>query len=175
MNLDKYGNYSWTTIYSSPSVEALTELWEAMRTVLGVDEQLDDIFYYNVFCKDVTYANYDAWEDMIALGYDTPLILTQDCTKTKERLSYVQFLMADIMRGDVEKPDWMEYIEMHAVCNEFDSQPSTFLYIIPKDEKYQVLADKLIEFLYSPNLVITMVGCQETWQDLVKQKHFRNE
>ena len=51
----------------------------------------------------------------------------------------------------------MEFIEMDTEVNEYGFAPSTFLYIKPKDPQYEALAQRLVEFLYSPNLLITMV------------------
>ena len=62
------------------------------------------------------------------------------------------------MHNEIEKPSWMIYVEMEEVCNEYEQAPSTFLYIEVKDSKYQILADKLINFLYSPNLITTLVN-----------------
>ena len=50
----------------------------------------------------------------------------------------------------------MKWVEMNMVCDEFDQPPSTFLRIIAKEPQYEALAQRLIEFLYSPNLTITM-------------------
>ena len=36
-----------------------------------------------------------------------------------------------------KKPEWMEYIEMTESCNEFDAAPSTYLYLVPKENKYK--------------------------------------
>ena len=46
---------------------------------------------------------------------------------------------------------------MNMNCNEFEQAPSTFLQIVAKESQYEALAQRLIEFLYSPNLTITMV------------------
>lgn len=62
-----------------------------------------------------------------------------------------------IIPKEITKPEWMKYVEMNANCNEYDQAPSTFLQIIPKESQYEALAQRLIEFLYSPNLTITMV------------------
>ncbi len=75
----------------------------------------------------------------------------------EEKIDYVKKLINQIMKKEITKPEWMKYIEMNASCNEYDQAPSTFLQIIPKENQYEALAQRLIEFLYSPNLTITML------------------
>lgn len=147
-----------TYIYSSQSVEALQNLINEFRTLFNYDKipQLDDMFYYGVFCKATTYSNYKKW-DAAPLDLDIPEILTSTCSSPLERADYINSIIQDIMKGSIGKPEWMKYIEEEEVCDSFDSAPSTFLVLLPKENKYKELADKLIEFLYSPNMMISEI------------------
>ena len=59
------------------------------------------------------------------------------------------------MRGEIKKPEWMKYVEEEEICNQFEAAPSTFLNLLPKEEKYQGLANTFLYFLYSPNMMVT--------------------
>lgn len=148
----------YTVVYSQPSIEAFENLMNTIIRTFGLVPTLDEMFYYNVFCKDITYANYDWSEDESELNVmEAPDILTNGYASPIERLDYVRKLMKQITKGEVEKPTWMIHIEMNAEANEYGFQPSTFLYLIPKKEEFKELGEKIIKFLYSPNLLITMI------------------
>lgn len=146
----------YTFVYSSECVEALKKLFKEMSKVFDIEESFDNLFYYGVFCKDITYANFKYWEEA-PIDLDIPFNLTNPCSTQESRLEYVHITMDEVMRGEIEKPEWMIHVEMEDTCNEYEMSPSTFLYLTAKDEKYVNLGERLIEFLYSPNLVITMV------------------
>ena len=146
----------YTVINSQPSIEALENLMADFFGTFGLIETIDDLFYYGVFCKPQNYANYqfDFNEDY---GFDIPYILTAPCTKDKEKIDFVEKIINQILRKEIKKPEWMKWVEMNMVCDEFGQPPSTFLKIVAKKPQYEALAQRLIEFLYSPNLTITMV------------------
>ena len=146
----------YTVINSQPSIEALENLMADFFDTFGMTETIDDLFYYGVFCKPQNYANFkfDISEDY---GFDIPYNITNYQAKQEEKIDYVEKLISQIMRKEIKKPEWMKYVEMNASCNEYEQAPSTFLQIIPKESQYETLAQRLIEFLYSPNMVITMV------------------
>lgn len=147
-----------TFIYSSQSIDALQELFTELINVFGytVIPKLDDIFYYGVFCKENTYSNFKYWNEAPE-DIEIPENLTAVCSKPSERLDYVKMTINEVIRGEIDKPEWMKYVEEEETCNVYDAAPSTFLYLIPKEEKYQELANKLLGFLYSPNMMITEV------------------
>lgn len=146
-----------TFIYSSESVEALKNLFTSLRWVFGYTliPELDDMFYYGVFCKPNTYSNFDGWDKAQREGIDVPEILTAICPTPSEREDFVNRIINEVIKGEIEKPEWMKYVEEEKVCGRCDAAPSTFLTLIPKDEKYKELADRLLGFLYSPNMMIT--------------------
>ena len=150
-------NREYTFIYSSPCIEPLQELINEMLLIFNSPLRIDDIFYYGVFCKPETYANYQHWDEAPE-NLEVPFELTNTCSTSNDRTNYVNNVIKEVLRGEIDKPSWMIYVEMEEVCNEYEQAPSTFLYIEVKDETYKILAEKLINFLYSPNLIITMVN-----------------
>lgn len=145
----------YTVVNSQPSIEALEKLMSAFFATFGMVETIDDLFYYGVFCKPQNYANFE-FDIKENYGFDIPYNI-MNCQATEEKIDYVTKLINQIMRKEITKPEWMKYVEMNASCNEYNQAPSTFLQIIPKEKQYEVLTQRLIEFLYSPNLTITMV------------------
>ena len=148
-----------TYIYSSHSIDALKEMLEEFFLVFNIPYIApDDLFYYGVFCKDITYANYKYW-DKAPLSLEIPEQLTSVCQTEEERLSYVHEIIRKVIIGEIEKPEWMIYVEEEENCNEFDAAPSNYLILIPKDTKYEKLATKILDFLYSPNMVDFLCRC----------------
>ena len=146
----------YTVVNSQPSIEALEKLISDFCSTFGIVETIDDLFYYGVFCKPQNYANFK-FDITEVYDFDIPYNITNCQAKEEEKIDYVKKLINQIMRKEITKPEWMKYVEMNASCNEYNQAPSTFLQIIPKEKQYEVLAQRLIEFLYSPNLTITMV------------------
>lgn len=146
----------YTFIYSSPSIEALENLIKSFLATFNIPKTIDEMFEYGVFCKPETYANFEFWDEA-PLNLCVPDNLTSVCSKPSDRMNYVKMIIEQIIKGEIDKPEWMLYVEQTASCNKFNDAPSTFLTIIPKSDEYRDLANKLIEFLYSPNLLITMV------------------
>lgn len=145
----------YTVINSQPSIEALENLMTEFFDTFGLTDKIEDIFYYGVFLKPQNYANFE-FEDCDLCDFEVPYTLTAECTKYDEKLDYVNGIINKILKKEIKKPEWMKYIEMNMTCNAYGQAPSSFLNIIPKEEKYQKLAERLLEFLYSPNLTITM-------------------
>lgn len=142
-----------TFIYSSNSIDALKEMLQEFFIVFNIPSLTpDDLFYYGVFCKDVTYANYKYWNEA-PVTLEIPEILTSICNTEADRLNYVHGITEQIMKGEIDKPEWMLYIEMEENCNGYETAPSNYLYLIAKDDKYSKLAEKILDFLYSPNLI----------------------
>ena len=148
------------TIYSEPSLDAVKKLITTFLELCGIcDLTPDDMFYFGVFCHVTTYANFPNWEDAIAEGIEVPEILLSDCNTSQERIDYVNQIIEDVMTGKIEKPEWMKYVEENAVCDWCDQMPSTYLYIIAKEERFKELACRLLMFLYSPNGLSSIVDC----------------
>lgn len=149
----------YTVIYSENCIESCKRLIDEFILTFNVTGvHSDDLFYYGVFCKDITYANFKGWDDAPE-DLEIPEIFKNPCATHTSREEYVREVIDMILRGEIEKPQWMVYIEMETSVDEYDQAPSTFLYLMPKDEKYCNLALRLIEFLYSPNMMIRIVEC----------------
>lgn len=149
-----YNDY--TVIYSQPCIEHFEKLVSEISHTFGLVETMNDMFYYGVFCKPQNYANFyfDVSENY---GFEIPALIMSCETNESERIDYVKKIISKISHKEIKKPEWMKYIEMTVNSNEFGQSPSTFLYIEPKEEKYRKLGERLIDFLYSPNLTITML------------------
>lgn len=145
----------YTVIYSQPSIEALENLVADISGTFGLVETIDDMFYYGVFCKPQNYSNY-VFDMREEYDFEIPEIFNDECFYGESKFQYVKTIINMVLKKEIEKPEWMKYIELNMTCNEFGQPPSTFLYIIPKEPQYEALAQRLIEFLYSPNLTITM-------------------
>lgn len=146
----------YTVIYSQPCIEAFEKLIDEISHTFGLIETIDDMFYYGVFCKSQNYANFyfDIKENY---NFEIPKIISSCESNEKERIDYVKKLIGQIIRKEIKKPQWMKYVEMSVNSNEFHASPSTFLYIEAKEDKYSNLGERLTEFLYSPNLTVTML------------------
>lgn len=144
----------YTVINSQPSIEALENLITEIFWAYGLCNSAEDIFYYGVFCKPQNYINFEFDGDY---DFEVPSELTSACTTYSDKINFIQKTIKQIMRHEIEKPEWMKYVEMNMDCNEYGMPPSTFLQIEAKDPAYEKFAERLIEFLYSPNLTITMV------------------
>ena len=146
----------YTVINSQPSTEALVKLVSAFFDTFGITNTIDDLFYYGVFCKPQNYANFE-FDVKEEYDFDIPYNITNQQANEEEKIDYVKKLIKQILKKEISKPEWMKYVEMYSICNEYGQAPSTFLQIIPKQHQYEKLAQRLTEFLYSPNLTITMV------------------
>lgn len=146
----------YTLIYSQPSIEALENLFDELKHAFGLPYELSDVFDYGVFCKPETYYNFKFSVDMV-YDFDIPQILIGDCARPNEKFEFIRMIMKQVINKEITKPKWMVYVEMNDTANEYAEAPSTFLYLIAKDKIYEELGKKLIDFLYSPNLVIKYI------------------
>ena len=148
----------YTVINSQPSIEAFENLINDMIGTFGLTETIDDMFYYGVFCKVQNYANFHFNTVFGDYSFEVPFALSGPCSSENERIDYVQKIINQVLRKEIAKPEWMKFVEMNMICDEYGQPPSTFLNIIAKEPQYEALAQRLTEFLYSPNLTITMVN-----------------
>lgn len=141
-------------IYSDGCAEQLVALVDTFQIALHGENapriSLADMFYYGVFCKTGTYSTFD-WSVYSYQTFDVPDILTNGFATDDEKTEYIRQVINMVMAGKKTKPEWMQFIEENATCDDYDSAPSTFLRLLPKDEKYQDLANAILKFLYSPN------------------------
>ena len=146
-----------TTIYSQPSIEECKNLVNCFLNTFRINNvDFDEMFYYGVFCDTSTYANYD-WitvSENINGMYIPPQLLSI-YSDSDERINYVETIINQVLRGEIEKPEWMTFVEMESDYGCQKVQPSNFLRLIPKHECYIYLANALISFLYSSNRINT--------------------
>lgn len=143
-----------STIYSQPSIEEAKKLIDTFLETFGILElKADDIFYFGVFCSVNNYASYD-WYELYKIGYvefDIPLTLRSVCSPIHEKVNFVKMTINDVLKGEIKKPEWMTFIEMEIDSGFCSSQPSNFLRILPKDNRFEKLGEQMIKYLYSPN------------------------
>lgn len=153
-------NKIFSLIYSSPSIDSAKELINVFLKTFDIRHiDADDMFYYAIFNAPHIYANYDFFAESVP-EFDVPEELSSECYSNAERCSYVKDIMEQVATGQIKKPIWMMHVEAYSACDIDNSrEPSTFLYIYPKDKKYKNLGEKLISFLYSPNLISQEISC----------------
>lgn len=160
---------SSTVIFTyQDSIEDVKALVEEIIKISGRENlTADDIFYYGVFCEDDTYINIiNDWEDYFD-DFEKPndfpeltehwngnknLFRAQQQAQTK----WVTDLETSILKGEIEKPEWMVKIQEMESSQYY--QYDRLLHILPKNEEYKDLADKLINFLNSPTHEATRDG-----------------
>lgn len=140
-------------VYSSPCIYYLKELMGQLGPTFSVKDKLDDMFWYGVFCNPETYANYREYR---RCDEPVPPILMNELESVSSKMDFVKGVIERVVRGEEAKPGWMFFVEEYKAFNEFGDSPSTFLYIVPKDEKYRKFGEALTNFLYSPNLMMTL-------------------
>ena len=129
--------------YSEGSVSAVKDLVNEMLKVFGKEETFDDIFYAQSFLEeDYHYYEADNFPDGI-----------------EDKLKFLEEIKVQVLKGEIEKPDWMKSAEENEENEGYSYyQNSTNLELIPKDEKYDELANKLLKYLYSTNHEATRDG-----------------
>lgn len=135
--------------YSSGCISSFKELVQEIFDIFSYPCTTDDAFYYGVFCVNTTYAFFE-WDKFNTGTLEIPMILSADTSYLSEKINYVNNIIEQVLIGNIEKPEWMIYVEQEFSCYDCNS-PSTFLYVKEKDEKYKKLGDLLIKFLYSPS------------------------
>lgn len=142
---------SSTTIYtfSDGCIGPVKELVNEMLHVMNSTETFDDIFYAGVFFDDSgdyvdKYEDYDEEYDN-----ENNLISFPDESERNglTQYEYIDKIIDLVLQDKIPKPNWMLEAEKNA--DKYDNYTNTTLYLKPKSEIYQPLADKLIKFLYS--------------------------
>lgn len=142
-----------TYIYSSHCIPYLKELIKTLDSTFSIKDKIDDMFWYGVFCNAETYAYFKHYDECVG---DVPDLLMNRHNPPLSKLLYVKGIINKVIKGEIDKPKWMLFVEENESFNEFTDSPSTFLYLIPKDEKYTKFGEALTNFLYSPNLMMTL-------------------
>jgi len=132
--------------YSDGSLTAVEELVNEMLKVFNSDKTFNDIFYADVFLED-DY-NYYEWMDEEELEqYGLP---------TENTLDYINDIRLKVLKKEIEQPEWMKISEKR---ENYSGYPlDTVLELLPKDEKYIDLSNKLLNYLYSTSHEATRDG-----------------
>jgi len=139
---------SSTVIYTwQNSVKEAKELLQEILALEGEAKKVDDLFYLGVFLSENGgYAEYlservNEEEEEYSEGYPIDDYKKQD--------EYIDVLKEKIMKGEVSKPGWMKGAESKE--NDMGFTKDTSLNIIPIDERYSGLVEKMKKFLNSPS------------------------
>lgn len=132
--------------YQDGSLAPLKELVNEMLKTFDRTETFDDIFYAEVFLDD-DYKYYDSDEEEDPCPFAS-------ADNPDEQLKELKL---QILKGEIEKPKWMLDVENSESGYNY-YLPDTCLEILPKDEKYSALANRLLSYLNSPNHEATRDG-----------------
>ena len=105
---------------------------------------MDDLFHIGVFLSEDDY--YTEYLSEEVDEEDCPEDYPRDDYKAQDK--YIADLQEKILKGEINKPEWMKSAEKGT--NYCDYEYSTSLHILPKDEKYTELVKKMITFLNYP-------------------------
>jgi hypothetical protein len=108
----------------------------------------DDVFYYGVFCDIDTYKyavpkNSDLNIPEVTGEWGTPE--RSESKKVNEK--WWEDFFVSIIKGEIDQPQWMDDVEE---ADEWTGwSPSSYLYLVPKDEKFVDLGNKIKSLLNS--------------------------
>jgi hypothetical protein len=139
-SVDLITNSSTVIFTYQDSIEQAKELVNEVLKLSNItDKTADDIFWYGLF-----YENNDTYleNDEFLNHFQDEL----DYLDYKEKDKWLDQLKLSIMKGEIQEPTCMQNI-----YNYLDMDNSYCLYLIPKDNKYKELADKIENLLGSVN------------------------
>jgi hypothetical protein len=131
------------------------ELIDEMLKLSGEsDKKSDDIFYIGTFCDDDQYLDHinESDEDEDEENDELPNVVkvtgewgTPEYNESVDAQKvWLNKLQLSIIKGEIEKPKWMETAEEG---HDYGWRPSTYLTLIPKDEKYAEFGRKISSLL----------------------------
>lgn len=123
--------------YSEACPAAVRDLIEEVAKTFGIDKTADDMFYMDVFCESGKYVDYLNDEEDDIPGF----------TEDIDADDFVGNLFGKILKGEINRPEWFNEAEEARGCS--CMTPDTYLYIAPKDEKYESLAKAIKKLIYS--------------------------
>lgn len=128
--------------YAGSAVEKAKELVIAMADVFGEKEfNVEKAFDFKVFPED--YEDYlEDWVESEEIDEIDPSQIGYTEINEYEKL---------LLSGSSECPNWFpDFIEWVSDHENYDGYGiETKLVVIPKDEKYKILGEKIVSFLYS--------------------------
>ncbi len=147
--VDQITNSSTTVYIYQNDIKVVKELVQEVLNLSGItDKTPDDIFYYHVFYDEdkykekIEYDKVDSAPKITASYKEEKLLYDKE---RKEQNKWFEDLMMSVLKGEVKEPQWM----LDAGESDYEPDSSTYIYILPKDEKYTALADKIKSVLGS--------------------------
>lgn len=136
---------SSTTIYtfSESSVEPAKKLVNAFAKLMGYPKAAEEMFFFECFPSF-----HEQWDSYVEAKEEDELTEEDKAINAMsygDRQLYFSQLKLDICMNKKERPHWLD--EDHSRWGDDYIESKIFIY--PKDAKYQEVADKLKEFLYS--------------------------
>ena len=129
--------------YSSGSESALEEMINELFKTFNINKTCADVFDMVILC--------DGYND-----YDEYLGKLDELPKGTKDID-IKELYNDVQSGKIPKPKWFNEAEAEETrCDYFT--PDTYLYLNPKEKKYEKLAELVHKFLYSTNHEATRDG-----------------
>ena len=152
---------SSTTIYSyfDGSVNIAKEMVDCFLKSFKIDMSPDDMFYFGVANSIEAYTNFNEkfeWErsknNEDYKNYYIKELDKLEKLKYAEKYDYIKNIIRDIITEKISKPQWM--VDVDKLYK--DSNYATIgnvLYIIPKKDEYNDLANFILKFIYSPEYI----------------------
>ena len=146
--------YTYEDGCEAPAKELINEM---LKLSGEPDKRAEDIFFIGTFCEDEHYLERinDGDEDEEDDGEESELANVpkrhgeRGSAEYKESIKvqdeWFSALQLSVMKGEIEKPNWMEKAEEARGYSEW--RPSTYLCLIPKDEKYTEFGTKISRLL----------------------------
>lgn len=131
--------------YSEGSLPTLKQLVNEMLKSFDKIETFDDIFYAEVFLEDC-YKYFETEKAIVEELEEDGKSIFDELSWT-EQASLLENIKLQVLKGEIEKPEWM--VQAENSYNYDDYRPDTILEILPKYDKYEALAKRLTNFLYS--------------------------
>jgi len=150
--------------YSHGCDVVLEKLFNELRDVFNIKESINDMFYISTLCDDDGYYSYlsekldnDDWENKeLEISEELLLILKDENADWKALSNAVNEAKEDVKYNRTEKPKWMHEAEKDSGWDGFAS--STYINIIPKEEKYEKVATLFYNLIYSTDHEATRDG-----------------
>ena len=132
--------------YSGGTIQPLKDMINEILKTFNIDKTCDELF-------DAVILNDDS---------DTYSEWIEECNNGKypkgvDENTDIEKLWNDVLAGKVPKPDWFKEVEESEMRCEYYT-PSTFLYLIPKEEQYRKIGNLIKTFLYSTDHEATRDG-----------------
>lgn len=142
--VDLITNSSTVIFTYQNSIKQAKDLVNEVLRLSGSELNADDVFYYGVFCGSDRYGEYASDMDTDDQDDVAKEISGLDW---EERDKYIDVLKERILRGEIEVPSWWSDAEYDETGDSWD--PDSYLTLLPKDEKYSELANKIKALLNS--------------------------